>query len=293
MLGLHDAAYRAAADREVRYLLHQTPRWENGAISHRSEYPELWADFIFMVPPFLAYQAIVTEDEQLLDLAIKQCTLYAEVLSTGTVWKHIIGPVDRPQRDTRLWATGNGWVAAGLVRVLATGLHAFPNRGSQNLSAGIEKLIELTSNLIEGAVTSATNGTPPMLCNYLDDSEYFGDVAGTALIAASAFRLAQLAPEKYSKRHLDWAEEAWKNIEKVVANRNGDVGPTPMPGVATSRIPCQKGSSQGHSFVVMCFAARRDWLQKQEGKMHDSSPFAYWRDQAKRGLKAWFEWLWR
>lgn len=80
MIGMHDAAYQAAAERELDYLLHQTPRWENGAISHRSEYPELWADFIFMAPPFLAYHAIVKKDSQLFILAMKQCILYAEVL---------------------------------------------------------------------------------------------------------------------------------------------------------------------------------------------------------------------
>lgn len=208
------------------------------------------------------------------------------------MWKHIIGPDDRPQRDTRLWATGNGWAASGLVRVLATATHANSILANIESKGLIAELFEITSDLIEGAMASATNGSPPLLCNYLDDDSYFGDVAGTALIAASVFRLAKMAPEKQSKRQLDWAEQAWKNIQEVIAGRGGDVGPTPMPGVATSRVPSQTGSSQGHSFVVMCFAAQRDWSEQHGGNAPCLSWVSYWRIPTRQRLEAVLGWLW-
>lgn len=34
--------YTNATNEEVEYIMNQAPRWENGAISHRVEQPELW-----------------------------------------------------------------------------------------------------------------------------------------------------------------------------------------------------------------------------------------------------------
>lgn len=45
--------WAAAAAEQVDALLNHTPRSVDGAISHRTEYVQLWSDFIYMVPPFL------------------------------------------------------------------------------------------------------------------------------------------------------------------------------------------------------------------------------------------------
>ncbi|KAJ8085190.1 hypothetical protein PM082_003982 [Marasmius tenuissimus] len=125
MLGGTIPMYRDAAERQLDYVVYDAPKYWNGAISHRVEGPELWADFIYMAPPFIAYYAVTTRNLALLQHAIDQCRLYRNILSSGDptrLWKHIINPSSTP--DPGLWSTGNAWVAAGMTRVLATVMKA-------------------------------------------------------------------------------------------------------------------------------------------------------------------------
>ena len=51
--------------------------------------------------------------------AVKQIQLYRQTLRTDTgLWAHIL--LGNGTHDPGLWATGNAWAAAGMLRVLAT-----------------------------------------------------------------------------------------------------------------------------------------------------------------------------
>lgn len=52
LLGQSDSVYIGAANRESDFLLNVAPRWSNGAISHRPDVAELWADNMAMSFPF-------------------------------------------------------------------------------------------------------------------------------------------------------------------------------------------------------------------------------------------------
>jgi rhamnogalacturonyl hydrolase YesR len=98
------------------------PRASNGAISHRTSQVQLWADFVYMAPPFIAYYGALKwghEGESLLQIAYEQVKLYRDVLFDQDVglWRHIaLGQGEDPTH----WGTGNAWAAAGALRVLAT-----------------------------------------------------------------------------------------------------------------------------------------------------------------------------
>jgi rhamnogalacturonyl hydrolase YesR len=83
---------------------------------------QLWADFVYMAPPFIAYYGALEcghRGEFLLKTAYEQVKLYREVLFDRNVglWRHI----DLGQGiDPTHWGTGNAWAAAGALRVLAT-----------------------------------------------------------------------------------------------------------------------------------------------------------------------------
>ena len=117
-----NAPYATAASEQLDYLLNVAPRAPNGAISHRESQVQLWADFIYMAPPFIAYYGALEagyEGQQLLQVAYDQVRLYREVLYDPSVmlWRHIaLGNGTDPTH----WGTGNAWVAAGTLRVLAT-----------------------------------------------------------------------------------------------------------------------------------------------------------------------------
>ena len=75
-----------------------------------------------MGPPFIAYFGAIEQGNSqtsLLQSAYDQCRLYRQYLqdSATKLWKHILlGSF----QDTKFWATGNAWAAAGMFRVLQT-----------------------------------------------------------------------------------------------------------------------------------------------------------------------------
>ena len=59
-----------------------------------------------MVPPFLAYYGVLTQNETLLQIAYDQCRLYRQYLvddDAGGMWKHI---VLGKNTDSGHWSTG-------------------------------------------------------------------------------------------------------------------------------------------------------------------------------------------
>lgn len=96
------------------------PQSQTGAISHRADQSQYWADFIFMVPPYLAYYAEMTNNRTLMSEAVRQISLYRDFLRREPqgLWAHIQG--GQGNLDPGLWATGNAWAAYGMMRVHAT-----------------------------------------------------------------------------------------------------------------------------------------------------------------------------
>lgn len=74
LLGQTDKVYLGAADRQADYLLNKVPKWSNGAISHRPDVAELWADNMAMSMPFCKFLPYTTSI-MLLSLAnLKSCS---------------------------------------------------------------------------------------------------------------------------------------------------------------------------------------------------------------------------
>ena len=96
--------YFEAARRQAQNLRYNATRFRlnatHAAISHRDDPTQLWGDFVYMVPPFLAYFGVATSDMPFMQEAVQQCELYAQVLETDItlssgascagLWKHIV-----------------------------------------------------------------------------------------------------------------------------------------------------------------------------------------------------------
>ncbi|KAL1742519.1 hypothetical protein HDZ31DRAFT_84088 [Schizophyllum fasciatum] len=117
--------YEGAARDQLDYLWSaNVSRTEDGAISHREHPVSLWSDFVFMVPPAFAYQGVLSGNVSYVQEAYHQIALYRDYLrdpAAGGLWRHI---VHGDWTDAGHWATGNGWAAAGMLRVLATIRHS-------------------------------------------------------------------------------------------------------------------------------------------------------------------------
>ncbi|KAK4099104.1 Six-hairpin glycosidase [Parathielavia hyrcaniae] len=254
LLGRSESStYSQAATRQVNELLNRVPRYSNGAISHRYDAVMLWSDFIYMVPPTLAYQAVAVNNPSLLREAVRQITLYREALqdrSTG-LWMHIIGS----RRDAGTWSTGNGWAAGGIARVLATLKH-WPT--SSGWTAESQRLVQYGKEIIDGAMRVGPEARSGLLKNYMTQSNSFPEAAGTAMIAASIYRFAVLAPETFATPHyLQWADARRADVVRTVRS-DGRLSPVANPYAYLQNSPYSDVSPEAQDFAVFLYTAYRD-----------------------------------
>lgn len=108
-----ETRYAEAARRQLDWLTELAPRTSDGTLFHFGDHREVWADTVYMVVPFLALSART-------DLALAQVDGHRRRLydaSSGlyaAIWSQDTGGLTRPHH----WATGNGWVIAGIARAL-------------------------------------------------------------------------------------------------------------------------------------------------------------------------------
>ncbi|KAI4609705.1 hypothetical protein J4E80_008350 [Alternaria sp. BMP 0032] len=233
-------------------------RYSNGAISHRDAYPSLWADFIYMVPPALAYHGVFTSDIGMVKESVRQCQLYCEVLGTSKgYWRHIANAegTGSVKSDDGAWCTSNAWAAAGMTRVLAT------LRKSQYESETANEqdvLLDMTKDILDGAIEADTDASG-LLRNYLDDETWFAEVAGTALMAATVFRMAVLEPGTFGGRYVGWATRKMESVSRHLDEQTGVAAPVVNSLKEGQRTPLNGINPEGQAFVVLLYAAWRDW----------------------------------
>ncbi|KAK5992638.1 hypothetical protein PT974_06053 [Cladobotryum mycophilum] len=255
LLGQSDNVYTGAADRQADYLLNKAPKYRNGAISHRPDVGELWADNLAMSFPFLAYQAVAKNDRGLMSEVVRQISLQRDILKTNQFlnWQHIIGP---QSQDTGLWSTGNGWAAYGMVRVLHT-LQKWS--GSSNMSDEAQKLKVWIKEILDGCLLSGRDNG--LLRNYLNDNSWFGEISGTAVLSAVAYRMAVNDPAMFPKKYIDWADQNRAALSRQ-QGADGVVVPAVNPYNWHDRNKYYNGSPEGQAFMVYLYTAYRDCVNK-------------------------------
>ncbi|KAJ7499299.1 hypothetical protein FB451DRAFT_33620 [Mycena latifolia] len=258
LLGKTNATYANAVTEEINYITQSAPRFWNGAISQRTDVAELWADFMYMAPPFLAYAAADEKNLDLLHEVYVQCGLYRQILQPdGGVWEHIIGP---QSQDTGLWSTGNGWAAAGMARVLATVMKAPVAASAHWRSDAISDLSRWIQEILNGAMGFSMDGG--LLRNYLDDTSAdghgFGEISGSSMLAAVAYRMVVLRPFEFGQKYISFADSIRRTIAAGHITSDGVATPAVNPLNWGDTTPFTTGSPEGNNFVVLMYAAWRD-----------------------------------
>jgi unsaturated rhamnogalacturonyl hydrolase len=128
----------AAADRQLRWLLHDAPRAPDGTLFHLLGARQVWADTVYMVVPALA--AAGRPDAALGQLAGHRRRLRDP--ATG-LWAARWDDPTGTAADPRAWGTGNGWVAAGLARVVRW----LPAGDRAPIAAGTAELLDTCLHL--------------------------------------------------------------------------------------------------------------------------------------------------
>ncbi|KAF9779463.1 Six-hairpin glycosidase [Thelephora terrestris] len=250
----NDARFSTAAGSQLSYLLTQAPRTSDGAISQRNDQVQLWSDFVYMAPPFIASFGAYEQDDAnktyLLQAAYDQCRLYRQYLQDNStkLWKHIeFGSY----QDNNLWATGNGWAVAGMLRVrqtisLSDVSGSFVNQQNDLLN-WIEEIVKASW------IYQTSDGA---LRNVINNSSSFKDSSSTALIASATFRLAVL--KRDNSTYISSANAAYdfviRNIDSSGWLRN-TVDPLTFYSLSSPDDP----SPEAQSFVLLLESARRDF----------------------------------
>ncbi|KAJ2916912.1 hypothetical protein MD484_g3483, partial [Candolleomyces efflorescens] len=264
--------YAAAAKSQLDFLFSSSvPKTSDGAISHRVDQLQLWSDFVYMVPPFLAYYGAVTRNRTLLVEAYNQCKLYRSYLQDekSRLWRHVL--LGTSGIDEGFWSTGNGWAAAGMLRVHATLTNNEYANTLKNQRRDLQKWVEE----IHKAMYSVVDDTQ-IFTNYADQPpsapRNFYDASGTSLVAATVYRASlQYAGSRY--KYMGNAERAWASLVNSTGSTSSNSSApfanfthfTPEGWLTPVVNPHSYGlegnmSAEGQSFVVMLAAARRDWI---------------------------------
>ncbi|TFY50545.1 hypothetical protein EVJ58_g11004 [Rhodofomes roseus] len=201
-----------------------------------------------MVPPFLAYYGVLSSNQSLVQEAYNQVKLYRSYLynSSESLWQHIL--LGTGAYDPGYWSTGNGWAAAGMVRVLATIQH------SQFADTMVSEMKDLSTWIVEihTGMYSRQDASTSLFHNYANNATWFLDSSSTALLASTVYRLAALQGVYTHIPHAEAARAALSasapaGESEYTAWGTGDgVGPATSFTQTTATATTAPASRSGH-----------------------------------------------
>ncbi|MCP5099708.1 MAG: glycosyl hydrolase [Chloroflexi bacterium] len=110
-----DPALQAGHESMLNYLMKTAPRAVDGTLFHVTDAKEVWVDSMYMAPPFLAVAGQV--DDALRQIqGIKKRLWHSDAKLYAHIWNEDQNTLTRSAH----WGVGNGWVAAGITRVIRT-----------------------------------------------------------------------------------------------------------------------------------------------------------------------------
>jgi rhamnogalacturonyl hydrolase YesR len=207
------AHFRQLADSIIAMPHTESLEWKN-SIQLREW---AWCDALFMAPPSLAYLATATGERKYLDIASKLWWKTTDYLYDST--EHLYTRDSRyfnfkePNGKKMFWSRGNGWVLAGLVRMLDNMPVDYPDR---------PRFIDLYKNMSE-KIASLQTVDGSWHVSLLDPASYPAkETSGTAFYCyALAYGVNQglLSYEKYDPV----IEKAWVALVSSV-HSDGKLG---------------------------------------------------------------------
>ncbi|KAI6144251.1 Six-hairpin glycosidase-like protein [Pisolithus tinctorius] len=232
--------YAGAARDQLEFLLSNVSRTHDGAISQRTDQVQLWSDFVYMAPPFLAYYGVMTGNQSLVQEAYNQVRLYRKYLrdsNASNIWKHIqLGVYGT---DNGHWSTGNGWAAAGMLRVLST---IKQSQFSTSMMSQQQDLADWVQEIHDGMYSYLDSSG--LFHNYADNSSTFTDASSTALLASTVYRLSLLWGVD---KHIPVAELCRRTLSAPAGSAanisTGGTGTVSVPSSTTTPTPTPTASA--------------------------------------------------
>jgi unsaturated rhamnogalacturonyl hydrolase len=233
-----DDAAADALERQRWWLLRHSPRDDSGVVWHLRGLEEVWVDTVYMVVPAL----VATGDFAPADMQYRMHREHLWDERTGLYGHRRNTVTGEPVRMVP-WATGNGWVAAGIARALRLGADATPAEMRGRWRAQTKDLLDAC------AQWEREDGR---YHDVLDDATTFVDgTAGLMLAYASFVGVADgWLESSYAERAARWADAALACVDENGLVREVCGAPHfDKPGT----------SAEAQAFALLALAARDRW----------------------------------
>lgn len=170
------AKYEDAGRRMLDWLLKDAPRSEEGTLYHVTNKKEVWVDSFYMAPPFLAVAGYHEE-------AVKQIEGFRKLLwnDEKKLYSHMWDDENKVFLRKDFWGVGNGWAAAGIVRVLAT----LP----ESMEEDKVRLIGYLKDVIDGSLVYLREDG--LFHDVLDNTETFVETNVGQMLSYSIYRAVE------------------------------------------------------------------------------------------------------
>lgn len=224
----------AALDRQRWWFLRWSPRDDEGVVWHLPASQEVWVDSIYMVVPLLT----LTGDVAPADMQYRMHREHLWDEPTG-LYRHRVNTVTGERVRGALWASGNGWAAAGIARALRVGGQRVPSEMRGRWQAQTRELLDALMRW------ETADGR---FHNVLDDAATFTDGTAGLMFAYAAFTGVADGglPSVYAESALRWREAALARVDAAGVVR----------GVAGApHFESDGASAEAQAFALMALTA--------------------------------------
>jgi len=233
-----DPALHTAVDAMLNYLMKTAPRAVDGTLFHVTDVKEVWVDSMYMAPPFLAAMGQVDEAIRQIH-GIKRRLWNSAANLYAQIWNEDRQTITHPAH----WGVGNGWVAAGLTRVI----RALPESRLRERQ-GLEHHVR---EVIDGCL--AHQRADGLFHNVVDQPQSFAETNLSQMLAYSIFRgiVGGWLPPTY--------KEYGDKMREAVHKKVDDTGY--VQGVCAAPTFDHAGTApEGQAFFLLMEAAWKETL---------------------------------
>ncbi|TCO07457.1 glycoside hydrolase family 88 protein [Natronoflexus pectinivorans] len=223
---LNDPRMKEATDRMLDYFFNGAPKSDEGLIYHSHHGPELWADSMYMAPPFFAYAGHPEE-------ALKQLNGIREKLwdKDKRLYAYRWSDITKQISNPKLWGLANGHAIHGKVKLI----EYLP----PEYEADRQKLIVAVQDHLEGCLNYMR--TDFLFHDSIDNSSTFVETSLSERLAYTIFKGI-----KQGWLHKDYLETGLKMRDAVYSKVDefgfvrGILGPPSYsePGTSTEGQAC-------------------------------------------------------
>lgn len=230
---------KKACEKSLQWALEKAPRNSGGIVYHLDRECQMWADSMYMLPPYLAAAGCYAE-------AVKQIRGYLDLLcqNDSGLMSHIWDDEKKQFIREAHWGVGNGWTLAGIARVI----EMLP----ESMAAERKELVEAEHRILRALLPWMREDG--LFHDVVDQPETFAEVNCSQMLAYTLFRGMKAG----------WiAEDYLETAEKLRQAANGCVNEfglvTPVCGMPTFDRPGT--AAEGNAFYILMEAAAKDYYQ--------------------------------